>query len=86
MELLKLFIRLFPAIKDAFIGGYNFSFYLRKNKAIFMLVLTMIVLFVSFLYMSEQAVLHGTHSKILEKEVIELNQKQFDGEEQKKRY
>lgn len=65
-NLFTILIKLLPAIKDSFIGGYKFSFYLKKSKAIAMLLLALIITFVSFLYMMEQAVLHGTRSKILE--------------------
>lgn len=39
MNLFSILIKLWPAIKDTLLGGFNFSFYLKRNRAIAMLII-----------------------------------------------
>lgn len=72
MNIFTVLLRLWPAIKDTFFGGLNLSFYLKRNRAIAVTFLAMIVTLISMLYCYEQAFMHGAVSKALAKENAEL--------------
>lgn len=69
MNIFSVLLKLWPAIKDTFFGGLNLSFYLKRNKAITMLVLALIVTLFSMFYYYEQAFMHGAVSKALSVEL-----------------
>lgn len=66
MSKLTIILKLLPAIKDTLFGGLKLSFYLKKNKAITMLLLALTITFFGFFYIYEQAVMHGAVSKNLQ--------------------
>ncbi len=63
MNDLTILLKLWPAIKDAFFGGLEFSSYIRRNKLVMMLILSNAVTFCSFFYVYEEAFMHGAISK-----------------------
>ena len=75
MNIFSVLFKLWPAIKDTFFGGLNLSFYLRRNRAIAVTVLALIVTLFSMLFCYEQAFMHGVISKSLAKENAELKAK-----------
>lgn len=72
MNMFSILIKLWPAIKDTLLGGFNFSFYLKRNRAIAMLSIALAIVFGCFVYMYEQAFLHGATSRSLQEEVTAL--------------
>lgn len=72
MNMFSILIKLWPAIKDTLLGGFNFSFYLKRNRAIAMLSIALAIVFGCFIYMYEQAFLHGATSRSLQEEVAVL--------------
>lgn len=74
MNIFSVLLKLWPAIKDTFFGGLNLSFYLKRNKAIAMLMFALIVTFGSMLYYYEQAFMHGAVSKALSVELAEAKE------------
>lgn len=72
MNMFSILIKLWPAIKDTLLGGLNLSFYLKRNRAIAMLSLILAFVFGCFLYMYEQAFMHGAVSRSLQQEVALL--------------
>lgn len=72
MNMFSILIKLWPAIKDTLLGGLNLSFYLKRNRAIAMLSLILAFVFGCFLYMYEQAFMHGAVSRSLQQEVAVL--------------
>lgn len=73
MNALTILLKLWPAIKDTFFGGLEFSSYLRRNKATMMWVLAAIVSFCSFLFVYEEAFMHGAISKAKTEQIKMLN-------------
>lgn len=69
MSIISILFKLWPAIKDTLFGDINLSFYLKRNKAIAVLGIALLITFLSFLYVYEQAVMHGVRSKQLEPKV-----------------
>lgn len=79
MNVFTILLKLWPAIKDTFFGGLEFSSYIRRNKVVMMLIFAVTITFCSFFYMYEEAFMHGAISKakteqirILKKEVKDL--------------
>ena len=72
MNLFSILIKLWPAIKDTLLGGFNFSFYLKRNRAIAMLSIALAITLGCFFYIYEQAFLHGAVSRSLQEEVATL--------------
>lgn len=61
-----------PIVKEAFKGRFGFSTYFKRNKVITLLVIILLVEFAGFTFMFEQAVAHGTKSKIKDSLIAEL--------------
>lgn len=72
MKVFSILIKLWPAIKDTLLGGLNFSFYLKRNRAIAMLGLALMITLGSFIYMYEQAFMHGATSRNLQEQLVSL--------------
>lgn len=73
MSIISILFKLWPAIKDTLFGDINLSFYLKRNKAIAVLGIALLITFLSFLYVYEQAVMHGVRSKQLEPPKVEVD-------------
>ena len=69
MNVFSILVKLWPAIKDTLLGGMNFSFYLKRNRAIAMLGLALAITLGCFIYMYEQAFIHGATSRSLQEEL-----------------
>ena len=74
MNFLVLLKKMWPAIVDVVLHGVNITQYFKKNKTIFILSIGVIFLFISFLYMYEQAIMHGTISRSLEFKILHITQ------------
>lgn len=72
MNMFSILIKLWPAIKDTLLGGLNFSFYLKRNRAIAMLCIALGLTLGCFFYMYEQAFMHGAVSRSLQEEIKTL--------------
>lgn len=72
MNILSILFKLLPAVKDAFFGKSMAISYVRKNRAITMLFLALVITLLSFFYMYEQAFMHGVLSKVKSEYIAEL--------------
>lgn len=75
MNKLSILLKLLPAIKDTLFGGMQLSFYLKRNKAITMLLIALTVTFIGFAYIFEQALMYGAASKKLTDEKVLVEKK-----------
>lgn len=72
MNVFTILLKLWPAIKDAFFGGLDFSSYIRRNKGVAMLLLALVVTFCAFLFIYEEAFMHGAISKAKTQQITTL--------------
>lgn len=76
MNILGILIKLWPALKDALLGGLNIGGYIKRNKTVFILSIALTICFLCFMYMYEQAWMHGVVSKSLESKLVEIAKQQ----------
>lgn len=72
MNFLSILVKLWPAIRDVFFGNMGLKDYLGKNKPVAMLCLALAVTLSSFLYLYEEAFLHGSASKVKAAKIVAL--------------
>jgi len=72
MNFITILFKLWPAIKDTFFGGLDFTSYIRRNKVVMMLILALTVTFCSFFYLYEEAFIHGALSKAKSEQILIL--------------